>query len=90
MSGVLPLAVRIHVSAKLRDLARIETDLIDDEVRAALDLLLELHVLRNDFAFTQFEIGGDSTDAELRSPSRWPLLLDSLAQDRGSFCSAAK
>ena len=58
--------MRIHVEPQLGNLARIKTDLIDDELRAALDLLFELLVLRNHFAFAQFKIGGDRADAKLR------------------------
>src|ERR1700683_578101 len=59
--------MRIHVRAKLRDLPRIEPDLVDDEVRPALDLLLQLQVLRNYLALAQLEIRCYGTNAELSS-----------------------
>src|SRR5580658_8178630 len=57
-------AVQVHPNVQLGDFARVKADLVDDEVRAALDFFLELQVLRNDFAFAELEVGSDGADAE--------------------------
>jgi len=57
--------MRIHVKPQLGHFARVETNLVDDELRAALDFLLEFEILRNHFSFAQFEIRCDRPDAKL-------------------------
>ena len=58
--------VRVHVAAQFRNLPRVEADLVDDELRAALDFLPQLFVLRNDLALAQLEVGRHRADRELR------------------------